>query len=545
METTHQPDPDPGPLGAPWTPDPESPPPDPQSLWNAFCNELWADQAWDSEFTASPHNPSGPLRELVDQAGVKAVPFLVEALTAKDSSLVYWACVGLRWLGPLAGEEAADALVAYIAVRGQADGTAAVALEAIDPVRARAVGVQRHRGVMQYLMRFHLEQGIDAAYDFIEWILDHEDAPVIGEMLRSTPLRDAVIEQCPPRLSRRLKQLAQTYPSESVRQEAGRLLGLAPTSDSAVEMIATLVQTEGISLIALEHLASHRDSTLLMKQLVDRENTNYLANLLRRRRCAGWQTDPTPVRLLLREKLERPNRQWRYEEHDVHYAALCVAELGDVELIDSLIAAVVPENCGFAWDPLVRAFWSLGTPAREALQNTLIACPPGERKKRLEWMRDAIERRKVGMQEALDAADSIFLRGRIEPSVYGAFRAYGDVLLIGPSAHAAFQLAWIDRAFGSEILPERIQWIQNLGFHDDTLLTELATPLPNPLYGMRFLWDGGETANDARRVTPALEAGLPSLAAHWSRGTEKYQRVAEECLERVRQATRYITRIRE
>jgi len=201
------------------------------------------------------------------------------------------------------------------------------------------------------------------------------------------------------------------------------------------------------------------------------------------------------------------------------------------------VKAVVPENCGFAWQPLVRAFRALSNPAIDALHREQEASPPGERRERLAWMRDAIKRQNWGMQEALNWADGTFLNGRIEPSVFGAFRAYGDALLIGPSAHAAFQIAWIDRAFGSEIVPERVQWIKNLGFRDDEFLAELATPVANPLRGLRFLWDGGETANDAERVAPSLEAGLPSLAAHWSRRQETYQHTAEDHLRRVRLAT--------
>ena len=205
--------------------------------------------------------------------------------------------------------------------------------------------------------------------------------------------------------------------------------------------------------------------------------------------------------------------------------------------MDSLLKAVIPENCGFAWTPLVRAFWALGNPAAEALRQELAVCPLGERRRRLEWMTDALERWKVGRKNALAWADDDFLRGRIEPTVSGAFRAYAEVLLIEPSAHAAFQLAWIDRAFGSEIVTERVQWIRGMGFRDEELLTDLATPPAKPLQGLRSAWDGGETAYDATHAAPALEAGLPSLAAHWTRGKDEYRRAAERQMERVRRAT--------
>lgn len=527
---SHVPEPDPS--------DPRSPSltPDDERPWQRFHQVLRANQAWDHDFIGSPHDPARPLRAFVDAAGSTAAPALVGMLASRDDDERYWACVGLEWLGPRAGAGAADALEARVRAREDPYWPAAVALEAVDPVRARAAGAQRDREVLGHLVRFHLERGIEAACEFIEWVIDHEDEATILEMLGNWELRGAAEERCPPRLAACLRLLAPAHPSERVQGAAANLLAVATAEERAAGLIETLARSGSISSAALDRVAAHPDSALLVKPLVDGGLVNLLSDLLLRRRCAGWRTDPALMRPLLREKLERPTREWRYEQHDVHYAALCVAELRNVELIDSLVKAVVPENGAFAWDPLVRAFRALGAPAQEALRLELAACPPGERRERLKWMLAATAQGSRELHELLEWADRSFLDGRIEPSVYGAFRAYGEVLLVGPSAHAAFQLAWIDRAFGTEVVSGRVQWIRSLGFRGQELLAELGQPLASPLNGSRSEWDGGETQKrDPARAARAAEAGLPSLAAHWSR-EERYERAAEEQLARVRRA---------
>jgi hypothetical protein len=510
--------------------------PEHASLWDYFLEELRAHEDWDHDFIASPHHPEAALRAFVDAAGAAAAPTLIGALSGKDDPWNYWACVGLEWLGPLAGAAAATALEARVWTtpeKKEPYWPAAVALEAVDAARARAAGVQREPLVLGHLVRFHLARGIEAACEFIEWVIEQEDATTIEALLGNWELRAATVERCPPRLAARLRQLGQTHPGAGVRAAATNLLAEAQVVEPAAGLIETLARGNRIGTGAVERLAAHPDSDKLLDPILALRNLYFLSELLRRRRSAGWPTDPWPCRELLREKLERPTREWRYEQHDVHNAALCVAELRDLELLDSLVKAVVPENCGYAWEPLVRAFRVLGEPAHEALRREHSECPPGERRTRLEWMLARVEQAKPKAQKLLDGADEIFLRGRIEPTIWGAFRAYGEVLLACPSAHAAFQLAWIDRAFGSEVVPERVRWIRLLGFHDEELLAELATPVVRPLNGYRFEWDGGETQkHDPERAARAAEAGLPSLAAYWSR-EERYERAALEHLDRV------------
>jgi hypothetical protein len=106
-------------------------------------------------------------------------------------------------------------------------------------------------------------------------------------------------------------------------------------------------------------------------------------------------------------------------------------------------------------------------------------------------------------------------------------------LLAGPSAHAAFQLAWIDRAYGAPVTAARVDWIRGLGFTDDELLAEVARPVERPLEGLRSLWDcGGLRRHEPARAARAAAAGLPSLAATWCRDGD-LDRAAADHLSRV------------
>ncbi|MEV0566618.1 hypothetical protein [Dactylosporangium sp. NPDC050588] len=137
----------------------------------------------------------------------------------------------------------------------------------------------------------------------------------------------------------------------------------------------------------------------------------------------------------------------------------------------------------------------------------------------------------------IEDADDAFLRGRIETMLGGAFDAYAGVLLVEPSAHAAFQLAWIDRAYGAPVTAARVDWIRGLGFAGEDLLAEVARPVDRPLEGLRIEWDCGQLGrHDPARAARAASAGLPSLANGWLRH-ETYAEAARIHLDEVRAAT--------
>lgn len=103
-----------------------------------------------------------------------------------------------------------------------------------------------------------------------------------------------------------------------------------------------------------------------------------------------------------------------------------------------------------------------------------------------------------------------------EPARRAARRGGGD-----PShSVAAFQAAWIDRAFGAPIRAERLAWLARLGVGED-LLAELRGRPARTLHRHRSWWTIGphrrREPDDDRRAERALAAGLPAIAAKlWS-----------------------------
>jgi hypothetical protein len=97
---------------------------------------------------------------------------------------------------------------------------------------------------------------------------------------------------------------------------------------------------------------------------------------------------------------------------------------------------------------------------------------------------------RVQRPSTLDEADELFLVTRLEhhdPDA-GAYGRYANVLLTDPAcAHAALQLAWIDRLYGSPVTAARVEWLRRLGVSDEALLAELTTPGPMLLSGWRVL----------------------------------------------------------
>ena len=543
-------------------PDPPALAPEHGRLWKEFLEEHKNHDNWLSEFTPPPFNPSGALRAFVEAAGDAAVQTLTEAASADDNSLRYWGRVGLKWLEERADAAAAASHEAHLweATGGKpgSDLHPAVALEAADPARARAAGAQRHPFVLEQLIRYHLGRGIEEATEFFVWIIDHEDAATVKALLDSTALQDALfrrglmqgeklVEPCLPRLTERLCRLAESHADEKVREAATSFLIAADPSGSASKLIRVLARAKSINFLTVERLSADPDSLDLLKPIIEwvgnvqgsrvnkvPGNLLFLRELLRRRRCAGLWTDPRPVRPFLRGRLEQPQHSYPYEDTYLEEVAYCVAELRDAELLDGLVEAIPKQRLSFVGAP-ARAFRVLGAPALEALRRAMAAPPPGKYPEQFGWVLQEAERPGPSMRELLGWADEEFLRGKMEDGFNRcAFQLYDEALWLGPSAHAAFQLAWIDRAFGTEIVPQRVEWIRGLGFYDEELLAELARPAAVPLTGFRTEWRSIVTKRerDPVRAARAEKAGLPSLAAYWAY-EERYERAALEHLDRV------------
>lgn len=507
----------------------------PHPLWLEFRKAAAADAAWDSEFTPSPHDPARALVAFVDAVGPDAVPALLTLLAEGAPDDRFSACSGLLRLGPRAGSAAVEALVQFLAGRGEPRWLAAVALEHLAPERSHALGLHREPDLMPHFADHYLSRGWEPTLAFLDWFSSEVSDEQLVKLLASWRLTDRVKAERPEAVLEWFRRLARSSRSPAVRGEAANLLAGAGAVSQTAELIAGLVERGAVTGDALERVASHPDSDRLVPQLIEREWLGFLADLLQRRRVAGLRTDAAPLVPALTAGLVRRGR-WPTEQHGIHDAASCMAELQDPRFLEPLVEAVLPENGGYAWKAIERALLALGPAARARVEAEQAREGASERGTRLGWVLEAFSR-QLTLEETVANADSSFLSGRVEPSVWGAFRGYANALLLGPTAHAAFQLAWIDRAFGAEVTPARVAWIRSLGFRDEAFLDELARPVAKPLTGSRSKWDGGEfQKKDPRRAAEAFAAGLPSLAAHWNQ-EDRFTQAAQAHVARVRAAT--------
>lgn len=125
-------------------------------------------------------------------------------------------------------------------------------------------------------------------------------------------------------------------------------------------------------------------------------------------------------------------------------------------------------------------------------------------------------------QPPLDVSDADvrFLEGFIETgatvALVSAYAIYAELLRRDPAhRHAAFQLAWIDRAFGSPMTEDRIAWLRSIGVWG-WMLNELVEAPPEVVPGPRL---AKQPLSSSRRFAErAWAAGLPSIAALYYRG---------------------------
>jgi hypothetical protein len=481
-----------------------------RELFDRLCTEVRDDADWDSEFTPSPYHPGRAVSEFVDGVTVaEAVTLLLGVLTGSGPEiphwagrdLSYWACAGLEQLGPAAGDAAADVLAERVGARREPLMAAAVALDAIAPTRARELGVHRLPETMTVVTGRYVTLGDAATVEYVEWFVATQADEDVVRLFRDVRLRDRMCRDCPPALAGLLHGLLRGDRGVPVRREAAEILAMAGAGGVTEELIEVLSEGGPLPVGVVERVAAHPASERLVPTLVSVPGVaTDLARLIARRRCAGLGTAPAPLRAFLRER------------HGDGVAS-AIADLRD----ETLLAGLLPHlHAGRFrprdWAALIRAFASFGAQGRAMLDEY------GRRHPGIEPVRWAIEEvdRYLTAGGWLEVADRAFRLGQIEPAVEGAFRAYGEVLLFRPSAHAAFQLAWIDRAFGAPVPAERVGWIRSLGFTDERLLADLARPVERPLDGQRSGWDlGSSVRDDPARSARAAEAGLPSLAARW------------------------------
>jgi hypothetical protein len=461
-------------------------------LWFDLINETLADDAWDHEFTPSPYNP-GRLCQLLANHGKHALPLLIREL-GPEGSWPELALSVLQVMGPRAAPEVVAPLVAYVRDR---DPGAVGLLWSVDRGAVLEHEFYRLPGTREILFRA-LEGGRRTELiALLAGLIDDPDEELARLGLvgpdGTPPWREIALHHPDLVPVARFRDLA-TSSRSGVADAAMQALATARRPEDvrlALDRVAAGRFTP--SLDDIVWLASHPDSLVLLAGLVQRGHVSQeLFQLVQRRRCAGLVTPPGPIRELVeRDLTERDGG--RNPRARVDLAVALGRELRQMDL-------VAP--------PLVTA--------------------------------------------SLARADEQFLAGNIDDgTAEGAWGVYAAVLLREEdNAHAAFQLAWIDRAFGSVIAPDRLAWLRELGFCDEELLAALATPpewtVPAPRSWARA------TANAFHEVAESVErAGLASLAAQsyrkqqqrarwndrWRGSIARAEAAAQEHLARVRAAS--------
>jgi hypothetical protein len=463
-----------------------------EELWIAYLEEIRRDDAWESEFTASPYDP-GRLRQLLASHGKRALPLLIRELGSDDDSAAL-ACGVLDVMGARAAPEAVAPLVAYLRSR---DPGRVLALWSVDQGAVLEHGFHRMVGAREILLhRLIFDRRTEAA-PILSSLIDDPDEDVVCFGLRGpdreSPWRAIALRDPDLVPVARFRDLA-TSTRSAVADAA--MQALAACRRPADVPLALSRAADGRFMPTLDDiawLAPHPYSLVLLPGLVQQGHVSReLFQLVQRRRCAGLVTSPGPIRELLERAIAE-----RDGDHNARARFNLAVELGrELRLVD-------------------------------------LVAPP------------------VATTASLAGADEHFLTGDIDGFPEGAWSDYAAVLLMEEdNAHAAFQLAWIDRAFGSVISPNRLAWLRALGFRDDDLLATLAAPpdwtIPASRSGARA------RATMFQEVAERVEqAGLPSLAARsyhqkqqreqwndrWSGSIARAEAAAAEHIARVRAAS--------
>ena len=438
--------------------------------------------------------------------GASAVPYLLSVLDGEREG--YWAARGLEVIGPGA-KAASKPLEARVPERPRLAGT----LFCVDPERALELGLHEKATTRSELLE--TARGLAAApfSRLVHAMLRSNDPAVVKDALREGSSGQSCL------------QLARQHPEllpwpllrELARGENARgacaVLSVRQDPGDALLVLAQGVDFEGV----LEWLAPLPGSERLAAEL---QPWN-VCELLRRRRCAGLTTDPAVAKGAVRRALD--------DARSGGEALLVrlIRELGD----DTLLATL-PDCLGtyYVWerneadDPVLLLLGMKGAAGLAAL-DAGIARSTGKHQQHLTLLRAQLARWKRPTWTTVEAGDARYLEGHLELGTGprattfddSALAAYAAALLFDPRcAHAALQLARIDRGFGTPITPERLAWLRSLGVRDEALLSELATPVP-PVQGERFRPCGSS------QLAPAIAkraeaAGLPSVAANCLHG---------------------------
>jgi hypothetical protein len=462
--------------------------------------------------------------------GASAVPYLLSVLDGEREG--YWAARALKVLG----REASSASKA-LEDRVPAQPDLAGPLFCVDPDRALALGLHENEQTRGELLEAARDLEAEPFARLMQVMLQSKYEAVVRDALRDS------------RSGQSCHRLAREHP-ELLPLELLRELARGANARGACSVLAVLRVPADASLVLergddfeglLEWLAPLPGSERLAKEL---QPWN-LCELFRRRRGAGLSTDPALAKRAMRECLERAQYAGQTQ------LARLMRETGDdaalPQLPDFLGAYYVWESKE-AEDPVLLLLGMKGAAGLGVLEAG-IARTTGRQQEHLRNVRVQLERWKRPVWTTVEGGDARYLEGRLESGTgsqdksldEGAYGSYSLALLFDPRcAHAAIQLARIDRGFGTPITRERLDWLRSLGVHDEALLTELATAVPG-LQGGRCLPCGSSQSAPAL-ATRAEAAGLPSVAANCRHGEKeeiaRLKAAAQQQLDVTRAASR-------
>ena len=446
-----------------------------------------ADEAWDSDWSSSPHDPRAAADRIVAM-GPDIVRELVGSLRGRRRA---WVLYILEKLGPSAASAAPHLEARHDAAR---------ALWAVDELRARALGVHVHPETRQEIANLVGEDGFPATAIHLARLLEAGAPDVVEFALESRQL--ATLTDRRPELVP--VDLIQAHAELPAARRVLAKLRLDPHG-----ALAQLVRKErSVSLNELFWVGPLEHSDGLVPLVGDS-----LPYLIERRRAAGLETDEDAAIDLIRRNARIAMAGDAPLAANV--AAQTAFQLPTLGTVRELAPLLRRDPGPAAWKHLVDAFGLLDERTRIT---ALSAMPSCERKN---WVaRELLTWQPAGMTTA--HADALLLAGKVEDWLLGsaAYQHYAAVLLRGPDAYAALQLAWIDRGFGTPIEKRRIAWLRGLGVHDDALLGQLESPV----VGLRDRGrhTGDTYPEDRQYVAEAAEAAeLPSIAMLYWRGARR------------------------
>lgn len=487
--------------------------------------EQAADEDWDSDFNPSPHNPYSICKN--ELAVPEAVPFLIEALELNNASR-RWVLEALKDLGP-AAVAASDALFRL--------NQFAWIVE-VDQERGRGLRIDRVRPTRSDLCR-RLENDPAALARHLRDLLDDDDPDVVVFALDALGtdrsfLSDLMREHPDPVPVGHIRMLLGHENPMIHASAAARLVDMHLPED-ADRVIAHLARGRKVQPAFMSWLGSHPESD---KALASDLELHQIFHLVRRRRCAGLTTDVRRFHQRLIDAFSSSSAteggHTRDREWALEYASRIVHELRLVELA-RLIAFSLDQP---TFEPMVEALRAAGDAGRKAVEEAAVKAT-GHQAEVLSWAKTALAR--APYVQTLDNADRLFIEGKLDdPTLFdsAAYGYYANILWHDPRcARAGFQMAWIERGYGSKISPARIAWLRALGVAED-LLDDLARRPKRIMPGYGSGFDRPRRETNLRRAAWALDAELWSVAANYfpegSEESKSARQTAEAHVRRLR-----------